>query len=50
MYESVQQPLDASRGIEWALYKYWPQGLFARIFHQSLGIDNLNNYEIDGIF
>ena len=30
----------------WPLYKYWPQGSFARIFHQLLGIDNQNSYGI----
>ena len=28
----------------------WPQGQFARIFHQFLGIDNRSSQEIDGIF
>ena len=26
----------------WSLYKYWPQGLFAGIFHQLLSVDSRN--------
>ena len=38
MYEEVQQALNEK---QWPLYKYWPQGLFARIFYQCQAIDGI---------
>ena len=50
MYSDKQMLVGKSSEKWWPLYKYWPQGSFARIFHQLLGIDNQNRYAIDGIF